>query len=145
LPVSIQTFSNIYPEKYDLIFSNPPFYEDNLKSKNRQRNLALHSDALHLEELFVLTKKMLNAQGMFAVLLPYFRTEQATLLGKNVHFYLQQKILVKQTPEQNYFRTILIFSQNPCTECVSEICIKDSSNNYSKEFTGLLKAFYLKL
>jgi tRNA1Val (adenine37-N6)-methyltransferase len=142
---SIQDFSNVHAEKYNLIFSNPPFYEDNLKSKDRQRNLALHSASLQLEELFVSVKKLLDTNGVFAVLLPYYRTEQAVFLGKENGLYVQKKIPVKRSPEQNYFRSILFFSQNPCTESVSEICIKDDAGNYSKEFTELLKAFYLNL
>ena len=143
--IAIQDFSNNQQKKYVLIFSNPPFFEDDLKSKDEQRNLALHSISLHLNELFITVKKLLDVQGVFAVLLPYHRTEQAIQLGKESNLHLQQKILVKQTPNHNYFRSILVFSENTGTESLMEICIKDETNNYSKEFTALLKGFYLRL
>jgi tRNA1Val (adenine37-N6)-methyltransferase len=49
--VSIQEFASTASKKYDLIFSNPPFYENALESVDEKRNLALHSSDLGFEDL----------------------------------------------------------------------------------------------
>ena len=71
--LSITLFNNLLKQlqhKYDLIISNPPFYESDLKSDDAKRNLALHSAELKLEELIAIADKLLNDDGSFFVLLP---------------------------------------------------------------------------
>ncbi|MEO8711563.1 MAG: methyltransferase, partial [Parafilimonas sp.] len=72
---SIQQFATSSNKKYDVIICNPPFYENDLKSENKQRNLALHSDALTLEELISDVDLLLGDDGSFFVLLPFHRTK----------------------------------------------------------------------
>ena len=46
--------------KYDLIISNPPFYENDLLPESEASSVAKHSAALTLEELITITKNLLN-------------------------------------------------------------------------------------
>ncbi|MEP6682604.1 MAG: methyltransferase, partial [Parafilimonas sp.] len=105
---SIQQFANspIRKSNYDVIISNPPFYESDLKSDDDKRNLALHSSDLRLEELISITYKLLNNNGSFFVLLPYHRTTYFLELSE-CKFFVREKVLVKQTSKHNYFRSIL--------------------------------------
>jgi tRNA1Val (adenine37-N6)-methyltransferase len=66
----------VFTKKYDLIISNPPFYERDLKSDSKNRNVAMHDDGLKLDELLKIVDKNLTADGLFAVLLPYHRSER---------------------------------------------------------------------
>src|SRR6266536_1002775 len=65
------------PTKYDLILSNPPFFENDLKSDNARRNLVLHISELSLEELLNVVIKHLNDDGSFVV---YKRTNFSTTI-----------------------------------------------------------------
>ncbi|HEX4374482.1 MAG TPA: methyltransferase [Puia sp.] len=49
-----------FPEKYDLIISNPPFYEASLQSPADKKNIAKHSKELTLEELIKAIDRNLN-------------------------------------------------------------------------------------
>jgi tRNA1Val (adenine37-N6)-methyltransferase len=130
---------------YDFIISNPPFFNNDLKSDNPKRNLALHSEALSLEELFFSIQKNITENGKFAVLLPYHRNDYFEELATKENFYLEEKVSVKQTPYHPYFRTMLLFSKESTTTKQKEIIIKDEFNDYSTEFTELLKEYYLYL
>ena len=134
--VPIQSFDN---GRYDLIISNPPFYSNDLKSENRKRNLALHSEALNLEELLASVKKLLAEPGSFAVLLPFHRAAYFENLATKYGLYLQEKVLVKQTPAHDYFRVMYILSNIdiPREAHQSEIVINDEL------FKELLKDYYL--
>jgi tRNA1Val (adenine37-N6)-methyltransferase len=74
-------------KKYDFIISNPPFFENDLKSPDAQRNLALHSQELGLDELFSAIKKHWLINGKFAVLLPYHRKEAFRSLALEEGFF----------------------------------------------------------
>ncbi len=131
--------------KYDLIISNPPFYENDLKSDNSKRNLALHSSALGLDDLLDVIQKHLSNNGKFAVLLPYHRSANFINHALLKDFHLHEEVSVKQTFKHPYFRSMLIFGTNKIQIQHAEICIKEKNNDYSDEFKELLQDYYLKL
>jgi tRNA1Val (adenine37-N6)-methyltransferase len=141
--ISIQEFKPAH--SYDVIISNPPFFDNDLKSNDTKRNLALHSAALNLEELIASNDRLLKHDGCFGVLLPYHRTEYFQQLAAAKGFHLAQKILVKQSPQHSYFRSILFFSRKEIIAVEREIVIQETSRKYTPDFTALLKDYYLYL
>jgi len=131
--------------KYDLIVSNPPFYQNDLLPESEAKSVAKHNAALSLEELIVIAKKLLNENGTFAVLLPWHRTKLLENISSEHSFFIKEKMEVKQTPSHNYFRTMLILQQKETTQSESELVIKNNENKYSTEFKDLLKDYYLYL
>lgn len=132
-------------KKYDYIISNPPFFEDDLKSDNEKKNAAKHDITLTLQELLHNIDRLLNTKGFFAVLLPFHRSKYFEEEAANLNLYLTKKISVKQTPKHNYFRSILIFSRKSAISLQEEISIKNDDEKYTDEFTNLLKDYYLYL
>lgn len=130
--------------KYDLIISNPPFFNNDLKSDNTQRNLALHSKELSFSELMAVIKQHLAPGGKFAVLLPYHRKNEFEKIALREEFAPEEIVLVRQTPAHAYFRVMFLFSTVPVSTNQSVITIREGEQ-YSAAFTDLLKAYYLKL
>lgn len=130
--------------KYDFIISNPPFFENDLKSGNTGRNLALHSEELNLKELLSIIQKHLSVDGKFALLLPYQRKNDFIKIAVEARFYLLDEVAVKQTPVHSFFRAMLLFGTDQATVVSSEISIRDG-DTYTNAFTALLKDYYLKL
>lgn len=140
LHAPIQT---IVPNKqYDLIISNPPFYEDDLKSSNTARNLALHSQALKLDELLLSIQQLLADKGHFAILLPYSRAAQFIEMANRLGFYVEKEANVQQTELHGFFRSMLLFSRNSLKPVTETILIKNNQT-YSDAFRNLLSPFYL--
>jgi tRNA1Val (adenine37-N6)-methyltransferase len=142
-PGDIRSFS--FPEKFDFIISNPPFYENDLAAPSQTANLARHSKELTLSELLQAIDKNLSHNGSFGVLLPYHRTawfedQAATRHG----FTLKEKLLIKQTPRHDFFRSILFFSrQKDDFIPIAELSIQDGGGAYSEDFIELMKDYYL--
>ena len=134
----------LFNKKYNFIFSNPPFFEDDLKSVDVKKNIALHGSELNLEELLQIIKNNLAFGGMFAILLPNHRSDYFEELCLKEYFYCNKKILVKQTPKHDYFRDILFFSTKNISSLQEEIVIQNN-HQYTKEFIELLKDYYLHL
>ena len=140
----IKEFSLGEDKRYDFIVSNPPFFDNDLKSNSRKRNLAMHSQSLSLEELLEAIKRLLHVDGSFAILLPNHRTESFERMALEEGFYLKEKVLVKQTPAHTPFRSMLLFTMSPNELVEKEIIIKES-DNYTATFSYLLKDYYLYL
>src|ERR1051326_3322056 len=132
-------------KQYDLIISNPPFYENDLKSDDTKRNLALHSSELSLEESSDVVFKLLKEEGTFAVLLPYHRTQEFINLARERSLHLSKKFLIRQTPKHDYFRSILWFTKKQISPEESEIVIQEENGKYTDKFIALLKDYYLYL
>ncbi len=132
-------------KKYDLIISNPPFYENDLLSEQKNKNIAKHDAGLSLTDLIIIIKKNLTKNGHFAILLPYHRIEYFEDLAEENFFFVKEKLLIKQTPKHNFFRGILLFSRIQSSFSTTELTIKNKEGNYTKEFLELLKDYYLHL
>lgn len=131
-----------FEEKFDCIISNPPFFQNDLKSKNAARNTALHSEQLSLESLYTNIQRLLNPNGYYAVLLPTHRV--ASFIQIAQEDYLMEEVKVHQTVKHNAFRSLLLFSKCNIQPTKTEtIFIKDDNNNYTASFVELLKPYYL--
>lgn len=129
--------------KYDLIISNPPFFENDLKSKMESKNLAKHHDGLTLLELVQCIKENLSSNGNFAVLLPFHRVYLFKIIAAKNNYYLKEELMIKQTPEHSYFRAILFFGTKEMTITTNELIIKNKEGNYTESFKLLLEDYYL--
>lgn len=132
-------------KKYDLIITNPPFYEDQLRSGDAQRDLAMHATALSFAELARAIKNNLSADGHAAVLLPHARLKYFEKELCEEGLFIAEKITIAHSPAHPLFRSFLLiaFTQLPSLE--RTIMIKDSIGAYSEEFCRLLKDYYLAL
>lgn len=132
-------------KKYDCIISNPPFFEGDLKSSNSIKNAAKHDTTLTLQQLLNVIVKTLQQEGYFAILLPYHRADFFLEEAAKTGLYLTKKAMVKQTPANDYFRAMLLFTKQQQNTINERIIIKNEANNYSETFTWLLKDYYLFL
>lgn len=141
---SIQQIADTINKKYDVIISNPPFYEGDLKSDDAKRNLALHSSELKLQELISIADKLLHKDGSFFMLLPHYRTQEFEMLLRE-KFFVKEKVLVKQTPKHDYFRCIFWMGKQNAEISESAIIIMNEAHKYTTEFVALLNDYYLYL
>jgi len=141
---SILEFAQKHQKKFDLIISNPPFFEQQLKSTNAQRNIAMHSAHLTLSALAICINQLLLDDGKAAILLPWNRAEEWKELAEKIGLYCIKETGVKQTTAHPYFRYKIWIKKNAGTKYFDEISIKEG-NEYSKEFSQLLAPYYLAL
>jgi len=132
--------------KYDVIISNPPFYEKELKSVNARKNIAHHDDGLPLEKLLPVIKTRLLATSKFYLLLPYKRKRDMEVLFKENDLFFTKIISVRQSVDHDLFRLIIegsLYHDYELKE--TEISIRDNKDQYTPDFINLLKDYYLHL
>lgn len=129
--------------KYDLIISNPPFFENDLRSGNQTKNVAKHDYGLTLEELLTSISKRLKEDAYFAVLLAFRRLDYFKRIAAENNFHLVDQLLVKQTPTHSCFRGMLLFGTRKETFSSTQLIIKNKEGDYTESFSELLKDYYL--
>lgn len=133
-----------YHKKYDVIVSNPPFYENDLKGNAAGKNIAHHDAGLKLPELLHLIARQLTADGAFFLLLPQKRLADLKPLMGNNRLFINEIVSVHQTQNHDAFRVMLRGSFLESKPEAYTIVIKDGID-YSAAFTRLLKDYYLYL
>lgn len=139
---SIQEFAAKSTSRYDFIIINPPFFENDLQSGQENRNLALHSKALRLNELIGGIEQLLQPGGCFSILIPFSRSGYFKAEAEKSFFYPLREVQVRQTTSHDFFRSMLIFGRQ-AAECITEdLAIKDGPD-YTDGFRKLLTPYYL--
>ena len=132
-------------DEYDLIVSNPPFYSENYKTENEQRDLARFQDAMPFEELIEAADLMLSENGIFAVIIPFKEEKNFIALAKEAELYPVKITRVKGTPTSDIKRSLLAFSRNEIHNiAIDELIIETDRHVYTPEYIELTKDFYLK-
>ncbi len=134
------------PHRYDLIFSNPPFFEGDLKSGNDRYNFAKHDTGLTLQALLEVVNRNLSANGVFAVLIPHQRAAWFEQLAASCELFVFEKLSIRQSLQHPHFRTALLLNRkNRGMIKKEELVIRQSPEVYSHAFISLLKNYYLHL
>jgi len=135
-----------FPSKYDLIVSNPPFYENELKSDDAKKNIA-HHGGITLQQLLGLIKENLSDGGKFFLLLPYKRNQEFEKLIRTNNLSIIRQTFVRQSVTHDFFRVMIEGKHKQLEDklALNEISIWNNQQQYTPEFTALLKDYYLHL
>ena len=133
---------------YDVVISNPPFYENELKAANKQKNIAHHDEGMLLPQLLDLISDTLSTSGRFYIMFPAKRKTELQKILAEKEMEIQTIATIRQSVNHGLFRVFFEGSlkSTHCREIVhEEIIIRNETGSYSPEFTELLKPYYLNL
>lgn len=133
-------------DEYDLIVSNPPFYREDFKTANEQRDLARFQDAMPFEDLVEAADLLLSENGVFAVIIPFKEEERFIDLCATFELYPVRVTRVKGTPETPIIRSLLAFKRYELsTLTADELVIETARHQYTEDYIALTQDFYLKM
>ncbi|AOW08441.1 tRNA1(Val) (adenine(37)-N6)-methyltransferase [Flavobacterium gilvum] len=133
-------------DEYDLIVSNPPFYSEDYKTENEQRDLARFQDAMPFEDLIEAAALLLSENGIFSVIIPFKEEEIFLALAAAYELHPIKITRVKGTPTSEIKRSLLAFCRNENdTVLEEELTIETARHIYTPEYIELTKDFYLKM
>lgn len=136
-----------FAQQFDVIISNPPFYENELKGKDEKKNKAHHDGSLLLTELLAVARRHLKPNGSLYMLAPFKRETEIKAALEEHLFDIKYEVAVHQTTVHGCFRKIFKLSLSSDfkeDKDFIEIFIKDNEGKYSTPFESLLKDYYLQ-
>ncbi len=142
----LETFANEMEEEYDLIISNPPFYSEDYRTNDTQRDTARFQESLPFDLLIEAVDYFLSEKGIFSVIIPAKEEDKLIYLAAEFGLYPLQVTRVRGHAEAEIKRSLLAFSRQRVEKIpLNELTIEEKRHCYTPEFTTLVKNFYLNL
>ena len=141
---SLEDFAKGDEAGYDLIFSNPPYFEDSLLAPEKRRSNARHtSTGLSYRELLDFAAARLSDEGRIAVVLPAEQEVPLCRYARMSGLHLFRIVRVKTVPRKEPCRIIAEFGRTRC-EVPEEVMLTiQKEGKYTEEYLSLTRDFYL--
>jgi tRNA1Val (adenine37-N6)-methyltransferase len=141
----IRHFAKENSRTYDLIISNPPFYENQLRSGDFKIDQARHELSLTLPELLDILDKCLSPDGLCSILLPIKETERMLSLIKSIPLHAAGQLIISDNPLKSPKASVTLLSKNGSSNVQRHLHIKSSIKKFTSEYITLLRPYYLNL
>jgi len=142
---SLQEFTEEIDEKYDLIVSNPPFYNDTFKDLEDKRAAARHTFNLSFKELLSSTAKLLSSSGNCAFIIPFKEESSFLETAGNYGLFPQRITRVRGNIKTPVKRSLLQLGFDQSETIIAELAIEIERHVYTEPYKALVKDFYLNM
>ena len=129
---------------YDLIFSNPPYFEESLQAPQERRNNARHTaTGLSYREILDFASERLTEQGRVSLVLPADVETALTRHARMCGLHLFRVLRIRTVPRKEPSRIIAEFSRTRCRMPIEELLTIQNEGKYTPEYLSLTHDFYL--
>ena len=131
-------------QRYDLIFSNPPYFEDSLTAPDERKSTARHtSDGLSYRDIFEFAKERLTDSGRVSLVLPADQEAALCRYARMCGLHLFRILRVRTVPRKAPSRMIAEFSRHRCETVKEELLTIQNEGQYTQEYLSLTHDFYM--
>ncbi len=133
--------------KYDLIVSNPPYFQNSLKNPDKGREMARHTDTLSYAELIQHSARLLQEGGQLALILPAEAENEIRQLAAAADLFLTHVTRVYSKEGKKPKRVLLAFQLKieDLRLKIEEdsLVLEDEKGGRSLPYQDLCRDFYL--
>ncbi len=141
----IQDFAATCPQQYDLIISNPPFFEKAYQASDASRTLARHSDSLLQTDILHIASGLLKLNGHLAVIYPTELAHKFLSRARDFGLWCDRQVNIKPRLHSPIKRIALELSKTQFPLQETTLTIEESKHLYTEDYIALVKDFYLNL
>lgn len=140
--VSVQEF--IANKQYDVIISNPPYFNNSQQPPDRRRHQTRHTVTLDYNTLLSTVHRLLKPDGKFNVILPFSEGLHFINLAVQSGLFCSRKYSFRTRTEKPVERWLLEFSYYELPTEKGEILLYENGLVWSESYSSLTRPFYLK-
>ncbi len=141
-----QSFARTSPRRYDLIVSNPPYFDGSYTSGDAQRTAARHTELLSFDDLIEGVLQLLEpCGGRFAAIFPY--SQAAIFIAKAASYglYCSELLNIYGRVGRPQKRMAGVFSMERGADIRTEdLVVMGDGGDYTEEFRALTRDFYVR-
>ena len=140
---SFQQFTEHTQAKYDLVISNPPYFNQPVGIKDEKRGKARNNGFLPLEELFTGATRMINREGVISIIYPNkdFRYIEKVAFDNNI--FICRKMEIKTDSEQEPVRVMVQFGFNAGLQADEELSLYEvGSRVKTSDYVTLIEDYH---
>ncbi len=141
----IRHFKDKIDYKYDLILSNPPFFDTTSNDFLNSRTRARKQINLNETELLDSVKYLLKNNGRFTVILPFNNHQSFIKKADNKNLFLNKLTQVKGHKNSPIKRSLMQFDFKKKPLIENLLILETSRHQYTESYRNLVKDFYLNL
>src|SRR5690606_2583696 len=142
LHTSLQKFTT--EEKFDLIVSNPPFFELTHKIDSN-RNLARQQLNLSFDELLFHAESLMDIKGSIACIIPYSNEKTFLKIADNLNLFPDKSPRVKGNKEVEFKRSLIHLKKEKTRTIIDQWIIEKERNIYTTAYIDGSQDFDLKM
>ena len=131
---------------YDLIVSNPPYFQNSLKNPDKGREMARHTDTLSYAELIQHSARLLQEGGRLALILPAEAENEIREIAARYSLYCTRATRVYSKETKPVRRVLLSFVMTTVRNddmATDTLVLEDEKGGRSLPYQELCRDFYL--
>ncbi len=140
---SLLEFADEMDEQYDLIVSNPPFFEETQSSMHPKRKQARFTSSLPFTHLFASVAKLLSREGRFTMIAPFKEEENILAIAKKHNLYPKQICRVQGNQQSKIKRSLFEFSFRKTDTKFDTLTLETERHKRTTAYENLVNDFYL--
>ena len=139
---SLQDFRS--PGEFDLIFSNPPYFDESLRNPDARESRARHTESLSYREVLAFAGEKLAPGGLVAMILPAESETDVRRCAAGFDLNLSRIVRIRTTLRKPPRRVVVEFSRLRGQIREEELTMQNQ-DGFTEEYRRIAGAFLLYL
>lgn len=130
------------PGRFDLIFSNPPYFDNSLTNPDERETAARHTISLSYGDICAFAAEWLTPEGRLSFILPSDGEQRLIRVAASFGLHPFRSLRIRTTAAKAPKRLIIEFSRTRSKVMENELTLQDGPER-SAAYSALTREFYL--
>ena len=140
-------FCCFYPNcQYDLIISNPPYFQPGNPSKSAERDLARSTSLLTHRQLIAHSAEILRPEGILSLCIPYSTLHNIFEEVSRQGLKTVKEVFISPREGKDFYLAVLLLKKTPeiIKKDHDELVVRDQNGGFTSKYRQLTASYYLK-